>query len=118
LSSKKVGILFALYTIQERVGTFALQHGVLSPKQFDLIRQEVFEYCKLVRADCVPLVDAFNFSDFVVGSPMGRFDGDIYRHYFHTVTHARMFLSCIDKLTLFFFLMEKNSWCNGCRPLL
>ncbi len=45
--------------------------------------------CKLVRADCVPLTDAFNFTDFVVGSPLGRFDGDIYRHYFYTVTHAR-----------------------------
>eukprot|EP00160_Parvularia_atlantis_P017138 Unigene5768_Nuclearia_a/m.17629 Unigene5768_Nuclearia_a/g.17629 ORF Unigene5768_Nuclearia_a/g.17629 Unigene5768_Nuclearia_a/m.17629 type:complete len:704 (-) Unigene5768_Nuclearia_a:44-2155(-) len=87
-SLTQVCLLYALYTIQERLGTFALQYTVLSPAQFDLVRQEVFEMCKLVRNDCVPLTDAFNYTDFVVGSPLGRFDGDIYRHYFHTVTHA------------------------------
>ena len=49
----------------------------------------MFEYCKAVRADAVPLVDAFNLSDFVVGSPFGRYDGDIYTHYFDKVRRAR-----------------------------
>jgi hypothetical protein len=37
----KLCTLYALHTLQERVGTFALQYGVLSPAQFELVRQEV-----------------------------------------------------------------------------
>ena len=37
----QLATLFALYYLQERVGTYALQYGYLSPEQFELVRQQV-----------------------------------------------------------------------------
>ena len=37
--------------------------------------------CAAVRAEAAGLVDAFGLSDFVIGSPLGRADGDVYRAY-------------------------------------
>jgi len=37
--------------------------------------------CARVRPDAVTLVDAFGLRDSFVHSPLGRFDGDVYRHY-------------------------------------
>ena len=37
----QMAVLFALYYMQERVGTFALQYGFFSPQQFELVRREV-----------------------------------------------------------------------------
>lgn len=48
----------------------------------------VSELCKVVRKDAVPLVDSFNFSDFLVNSPLGRYDGNVYEHYFRMVNTA------------------------------
>ena len=46
---------------------------------------KVLELCHVIRKDAVPLVDAFNLSDFVLNSPLGRHDGDVYTHYFAKV---------------------------------
>lgn len=34
------------------------------------------ELCKEVRKQAVPLVDAFNIPDFILNSPLGRYDGN------------------------------------------
>jgi acyl-CoA oxidase len=36
----------------------------------------------------VPLTDAFNLPDLVLHSPFGRYDGDVYPHYFAAVNAA------------------------------
>jgi hypothetical protein len=36
-----MAVLFALYNLQERVGTFALQYGYMSPQQFEIVRSQV-----------------------------------------------------------------------------
>lgn len=33
----------------------------------------------------VPLIDSFALSDHIVNSPLGRYDGDVYVHYFNQV---------------------------------
>jgi acyl-CoA oxidase len=48
----------------------------------------VSELCQTLRKDAVPLVDAFNLSDFVINSPLGRYDGNVYEHYFRQVNQA------------------------------
>lgn len=45
----------------------------------------VLQMCHQLRRDAVPLVDAFNYPDFLLNSPLGRYDGDIYTHYFARV---------------------------------
>lgn len=41
-----------------------------------------------VRPHALPLVDAFNLPDFVIESPLGRADGDVYRALFEQVKNA------------------------------
>ena len=38
-----------------------------------------------LRPDALPLVDAFGISDFVLNTPLGRADGDVYAAYLRTV---------------------------------
>jgi acyl-CoA oxidase len=99
----KVATLYALYNLLEVVGTYALQSGYYTPTQFALIRSQVPIYCQIVREDANPLVDAFGLSDFIINSPLGRYDGDIYRHYFDKVKRARK-LSKSDHFSFFVFV--------------
>jgi acyl-CoA oxidase len=39
-----------------------------------------------IRPQAIALTDAFNFSDYVVNSPLGCYDGDVYRRYFEITT--------------------------------
>jgi acyl-CoA oxidase len=48
----------------------------------------VRELLSEIRKDAVPLVDSFNLPDSLVNSPLGRYDGDLYTHYFKTVRAA------------------------------
>lgn len=44
--------------------------------------------CASVRPDAVALVDSFGFRDSFVHSPLGRADGDVYRHYLMRAAQA------------------------------
>jgi acyl-CoA oxidase len=76
--------LYGLYTIEDNAGAF-LQYEYFSPTQISFIRSKVNDLCKIVRDQAIPLVDAFNYSDYIVNSPLGRKDGDVYVHYFAQV---------------------------------
>ncbi|KAJ3081391.1 fatty-acyl coenzyme A oxidase [Quaeritorhiza haematococci] len=80
----KLCLLYGLYTIQENSGPF-LQYGYFKPVQIDWIRTTVTALCRDVRKDAVPITDSFNFSDYIINSPLGRFDGNVYEHYFEAV---------------------------------
>ena len=54
----------------------------------DWIRQQVSDLCKEIRKDAIPLTDAFNYTDFMINSPLGRYNGDIYESYFNMVQTA------------------------------
>ncbi|CAM0137354.1 unnamed protein product [Umbelopsis sp. WA50703] len=79
-----VCLLYGLYAIEDNAGAF-LQYEFFSPDQISFIRTKVNELCKTVRDQAIPLVDSFNYSDFIVNSPLGRKDGDVYEHYFAQV---------------------------------
>ena len=51
----------------------------------DYIRDRVRVLCKQVRKDAVSITDSFNFTDFIINSPLGRYDGNIYEAYFSQV---------------------------------
>lgn len=54
----------------------------------DWIRAAVSELAKEVRKDAIPLTDAFNLSDYMVNSPLGRHDGNVYESYFDMINKA------------------------------
>lgn len=79
--------LYGLYTIAENSGPF-LQSGHLSALQMDWVRANVDALCRQVRDQAVLLVDSFNYTDYVINSPLGRYDGDVYERYYDQVKRA------------------------------
>jgi acyl-CoA oxidase len=63
-------------------------HYVTDGLQVHLIKDYISELCDLIREQAIPLVDAFNFSDFILRSPLGRYDGNVYTYYFDRVRRA------------------------------
>ncbi|KAI8084666.1 acyl-CoA dehydrogenase/oxidase C-terminal [Halteromyces radiatus] len=84
---RDVCLLYGLYTIEDNAGAF-LQYEYFSPTQIEFVRGQVNALCKAVRDQAIPLVDAFNLSDYVVNSPLGRKDGNVYVHYFDQVQRS------------------------------
>lgn len=41
-----------------------------------------------MRDQAIPLVDSFNLSDYMINSPLGRKDGNVYVHYFNQVKRS------------------------------
>lgn len=82
-----VCLLYGLFTIEENAGAF-LQYEYFTPKQIEYIRAQTNVYCKAVRDQAIPLVDAFNFTDYIINSPLGRADGNVYVHYFEQVKRS------------------------------
>lgn len=76
--------LFALYHMEQHLA-FLLEDAYFSPEQAKRLRSLVHESIQDVRKDAVAYVDSFSFTDFVVQSPLGRHDGNVYEHYFEEI---------------------------------
>ncbi|KAJ1733999.1 fatty-acyl coenzyme A oxidase, partial [Coemansia biformis] len=77
--------LFGAHSAVQYSGEF-LQAGFYTGAQVDALKALVNSACAEVRADAVPLTDAFGYSDYIINSPLGRFDGNVYEKYFELVT--------------------------------
>ncbi|MBW0492104.1 hypothetical protein O181_031819 [Austropuccinia psidii MF-1] len=79
--------LYGAFQIEENSGYF-LKYGFYTPKQIGIISQAVTRLCAEVRTYAVSLVDAFRYSDHIINSPFGRYDGNVYAAYFNAVRAA------------------------------
>ncbi|KAE9075533.1 Peroxisomal acyl-coenzyme A oxidase 1 [Phytophthora fragariae] len=70
--------LFGAWLITKSLGDFR-QHDYLSSTQADLVREQIVRLLPGICKNSVLLTDAWDFSDFELGSTIGRYDGDIYR---------------------------------------
>ncbi|CEJ01590.1 Putative Acyl-coenzyme A oxidase [Rhizopus microsporus] len=84
---RKICLLYGLYTIEENAGAF-LQFEYFTPAQIEFVRASVNNLCKEVREQAIPLVDSFNLTDYIINSPLGRKDGNVYVHYFEQVKRS------------------------------
>lgn len=76
--------LHACHVTSENASEF-LAVGYFSASQVQVIQSQVLKLCQNLRPQAVNLVDSFGFTDYVINSPLGRYDGDIYRAYFDLV---------------------------------
>ncbi|KAM6468969.1 peroxisomal acyl-coenzyme A oxidase 1 isoform 4-T4 [Liasis olivaceus] len=74
-------LLYALCGIIKNSGDF-LQGSILTEAQLIQVNQRIKELLALIRPNAVALVDSFDFSDSVLGSVLGRYDGNIYEDMF------------------------------------
>jgi acyl-CoA oxidase len=73
-------IVMGLSRLEEKWGSL-LEFGLLNPEHGKLLRNQIRKYINELTPDAVTIVDGFNYPDFIVNSPFGRYDGDIYTHY-------------------------------------
>uniref|UniRef100_H2Z2X0 Acyl-coenzyme A oxidase n=1 Tax=Ciona savignyi TaxID=51511 RepID=H2Z2X0_CIOSA len=73
--------LYALSCINASTGDF-LKVGYLSPRQCDLAHEAELELLSCIRPNAVGLVDAFDFSDDLLQSCLGAYDGNVYERLF------------------------------------
>jgi acyl-CoA oxidase len=68
--------LFGLSMLESHLDTLC-EDGFFGLSQSHFVRKQVMIMCNELRRDAVPLVDAFypKYLDFVIGSPMGMYDG-------------------------------------------
>ena len=79
-----LALFYGLWQIEEK-GALFLRSGWLSAEQYDHLSRRVTELCAETRKFAIPLVDSFSFTDFMINSPLGRYDGNVYREYFAMV---------------------------------
>lgn len=70
--------LFACW-LAKRAGAELTEAGLATAASMGALREAVVGLCAAIRPDAVPLVDAFAFSDHLLGSALGKWDGDVYR---------------------------------------
>ncbi|XP_075908986.1 peroxisomal acyl-coenzyme A oxidase 1 isoform X3 [Petromyzon marinus] len=73
--------LYALYGVTQHGRDF-LEAGLLTPQQMEGASRAVKALLSRLRPDAVALVDAFDFHDDILGSVLGRYDGNVYEHLF------------------------------------
>lgn len=73
--------LYGLHSISENAGWF-LQFGYLNPNHMALIQSKILDLLEQVRPQVIPLTDSFGLTDYVINSPLGCADGDVYRRIF------------------------------------
>lgn len=87
-------ILNALYqlhfftVLEKKYLVSLLEDGFFQLEHSQTIRTSIRELCTQIRKDAIPLVDSFNIPDFILNSPLGRYDGQVYKHYFETIKKA------------------------------
>lgn len=77
----RLATLFVLSHIEKEANSF-LRYGFLTSAEFDQVVELQNKYCGLVRSQAIGITDAFNLSDFFINSPIGNYDGDVYKNYF------------------------------------
>lgn len=75
----------------------------MSGAQCKLVKETILSLCKELKNEAVSLVDAFAPPDQILFSPIGRSDGDVYKHLYNTVTQAP---NCF----------ERAPWWNEMKP--
>ncbi|OAJ42932.1 hypothetical protein BDEG_26323 [Batrachochytrium dendrobatidis JEL423] len=68
--------------------TSGMSMFVMSSAIIEWVKARVSELCKEIRVDAIPLTDSFNYSDFIINSPLGKYNGDVYQAYFDIINAA------------------------------
>ncbi|XP_053664148.1 peroxisomal acyl-coenzyme A oxidase 3 [Anopheles marshallii] len=78
---ERLGSLYGAGTILRHIGVF-YQGGYFStqPNAMALLQQAVLDLLPNIKQNAIAIVDAIAPPDFIINSPLGMSDGDVYRH--------------------------------------
>jgi len=69
--------LYSIYGITLQAAEF-IEDGYMSREQLDALDARMIMLLGVLRKNAVALVDAFDFTDNLLGSALGRYDGNVY----------------------------------------
>ncbi|XP_064622963.1 peroxisomal acyl-coenzyme A oxidase 1-like [Lineus longissimus] len=78
---RQLFLLNAFHGIVDNAGEF-LETGALTFGQLKLIKEEELKLLTAIRPNAIALVDAFDYSDEVLCSALGSYDGNVYQRLF------------------------------------
>lgn len=82
----KLGQLYATANVVEKFSGEFLSYSIISPQLLNQLTNTIVpQICKEIRPDVIAYTDSFQYTDFVLNSAIGKFDGNIYENYFGTV---------------------------------
>ncbi|KAI9316821.1 acyl-CoA dehydrogenase/oxidase [Dichotomocladium elegans] len=81
---RRLTALWGIHTLC-RYSDQGFKEGYLLPRQVKEIEEVYYEATKALRKQVIGISDAFNFPDFILKSPIAKYDGDIYEAYFDTL---------------------------------
>ncbi|XP_035916187.1 peroxisomal acyl-coenzyme A oxidase 3 [Anopheles stephensi] len=78
---ERLGSLYGAGTVLRHIGVF-YQGGYFSTQSnaMALLQQSVLDLLPTIKRDAIAIVDAIAPPDFIINSPLGMNDGDVYRH--------------------------------------
>lgn len=83
---QRLAQLFALVQITEG----QQWTGIVDHDTIELAETGISQLLKALRPDAVSIVDAFDYPDVVLGSALGRFDGNVYEDLYANATTSRL----------------------------
>ncbi|XP_076083780.1 peroxisomal acyl-coenzyme A oxidase 1-like isoform X1 [Mytilus galloprovincialis] len=86
---KSVCQLYGVHGILENLGEF-MQDGFFSGEQVGYLQRKMLALFEDIRPNAVALVDAFDYPDMVLGSCLGRYDGQVYQALYDYAKSAPM----------------------------
>ncbi|KAM8899463.1 peroxisomal acyl-coenzyme A oxidase 3 isoform 1-T2 [Spinachia spinachia] len=88
----KLCALYGLWSLSSHMATL-YQGGYLSGKKpAELVQMAIITLCSQLKDDAVSLVDVFAPSDFILNSPIGNADGQLYKNLWATVMQGNQVL--------------------------
>lgn len=82
---QKLNELFVWHSLSTYFLSYLMKDGFMTGADLSTIQNRISQLCDEIRDQAIPITDAFNFSDFLLRSPIGRYDGNVYRGYFDRV---------------------------------
>ena len=79
--------LFGWSSLEKDVGTF-LEMGYFSKNDVDMVRSKVKKMAHELKGEVIGVIDAIAPPDYVLNSPIGASDGDIYNRFINAVWSA------------------------------
>ncbi|ODQ80743.1 hypothetical protein BABINDRAFT_179995 [Babjeviella inositovora NRRL Y-12698] len=81
---RAIAELHALSVITSHAALF-MEYNVISSENYPSVARRIAELNRFLRPQVIGLTDSFKMPDFLINSPLGKYNGDIYNAYFDTL---------------------------------